>query len=165
MPDKPSYLHRVSEILAEARTSKPIPFFRRCDIEALFGLKRRQAINLMHLIGAVRVSNEIAIPQQDLVAWLEGMAVNPARMREIRRREHVIGRIVELKAETAARAIKIVLPDPPSQPSDFPPGVSLEPGLLTISFGTPQQLLERLFQLARAFATKPQLISGLDTQK
>jgi len=54
MPDKPSYLHRVTGILAEARTPKRIPFFRRSDIEALFGLRRRQAINLMHAIGAVR---------------------------------------------------------------------------------------------------------------
>lgn len=161
MPDKPSYLHRVTEILAEARTPKPIPFFRRCDIEALFGLKRRQAINLMHTVGAVRVSHEIAVTQQDLVAWLENMARNPARMHEIRRRERVIGRIVELKAETAARAVKIVLPESPPPP-DFPPGVSLQPGTLTITFETQQQLLERLFLLARAFAAKPELLSNLE---
>lgn len=161
MPDKPSYLHRVTEILAEAKAPKPIPFFRRCDIEALFGLRRRQAINLMHAIGAVRVSHEIAVPQQDLVAWLENMALDPARTREIHRRERVIGRIVELKAETAARAVKIVLPDPPPPP-DFPPGVFLQPGTLTISFDTQQQLLERLFLLARAFAAKPQLLSNLE---
>src|SRR5436309_349448 len=85
MPDKPSYLHRLPAILAEARTPKPIPFFRRGDMEALFGLQRRQAINLMHAVGAVRVSNEIAVPQQDLVTWLEMKALDPARTREIRR--------------------------------------------------------------------------------
>ena len=161
MPDKPSYLHRITEILAEAKTPKPIPFFRRCDIEALFGLQRRQAINLMHRIGAVRVSNEIAIPQQDLVSWLETAALDPARMREIRRQKRVIGRIVELKAETAARAVKIVLPDPPPAPVDLPAGVSLQPGTLTISFNSEQQLLERLFLLARAFAANPQLLNNL----
>jgi hypothetical protein len=117
----------------------------------------------MHAIGAVRVSQEIAVPQQDLVSWLEKMALNPARSREIRRRERVIGRIVELKAETAARAVKIVLPDPASTPVDFPPGVSLQPGNLTIAFTTGQQLLERLFLLARVFANKPQLLSDLTT--
>lgn len=161
MPDKPSYLHRVTEILAEAKTPKPIPFFRRCDIEALFGLKRRQAINLMHAVGAVRVSNEIAVTQQDLVSWLEKMVLSPARVQEIGRRERVIGRIIELKAETAARAVKIVLPDPPLPPG-FPPGVSLQPGTLTISFDTQMELLERLFLLARLFAAKPQLLSTLD---
>ena len=159
MPDNPSYLHRASEILEEARTPKPIPFFRRRDIEALFGLKRRQAINLMHAVGAVRVSSEIAVLQLDLVTWLEKMVRNPAREREIRRRERVIGRIVELKAEAAARAVKIVLPDPLPAPSDFPPGVSLQPGILTISFSCEEQLLERLFLLARAFAAKPELLS------
>ena len=67
MPDNPTYIHRLAEMLAEARTPKPIPFFRRRDIEALFGLKKRQAVNLMHWIGAVRVSRELAIEQRDLV--------------------------------------------------------------------------------------------------
>jgi hypothetical protein len=160
MPDKPSYIHRLTSILAEARTPKPIPFFRRCDIEALFGLKRRQAINLMHEIGAVRVSHEIAVPQEDLVVWLEEKALDPARTREIRRRERVIGRIVELKAETAARAVKIVLPDPVPA-IDWPAGVSLQPDLLTISFTTEEQLLERLFLLARVFAANPHILSNL----
>lgn len=161
MPDKPSYLLRVVEILAEARTPKPIPFFRRCDIEALFGLKRRQAINLMHAVGAVRVSQEIAVPQQDLIVWLEKLAASPARAQEIRRQERVIGRIVELKAETAARAVKIVLPNPPAA-VDLPPGVSLQPGRLIIAFDNQQELLERLFLLARCFAAKPHLLSNLD---
>jgi hypothetical protein len=160
MPDKPSYIHRLTSILAEARTPKPIPFFRRCDIEALFGLKRRQAINLMHEIGAVRVSHEIAVPQEDLVVWLEKKALDPARTHEIRRRERVIGRIVELKAETAARAVKIVLPDPVAA-IDWPAGVSLQPGMLTISFATEEQLLERLFLLARVFAANPQILYHL----
>src|SRR3954453_18520412 len=99
MPNKPSYLHRLTAILAEAKTLKPIPFFRRGDIEALFGLKRRQSINLMHAIGAIRVSHEIAVRQKDLVDWLENLAANPARIREIGRQQRVIARIVELKAE------------------------------------------------------------------
>jgi len=123
-------------------------------------LKRRQAINLMHEIGAVRVSNEIALPQEDLVAWLEKKVLDPARTREILRQERVIGRIVELKAETAARAVKIVLPNPvPS--GDLPAGVSLQPGILSVSFNSEEQLLERLFLLARSFAVNPQIISNL----
>ena len=163
MPDKPTYLHKLTSILAEAKTPKPIPFFRRSDVEALFGLKRRQAINLMHEIGAVRVSNEIAVPQDDLVAWVEKKALDPARSREIRRQERVIGRIVELKAETAARAVKIVFRDP--APSiDLPAGVSFLPGMLTITFNTEEQLLERLFLLARAFAANPQILNNLPKQ-
>ena len=164
MPDKPTYIHRLTSILAEASSPKPIPFFRRGDIEALFGLKRRQAIKLMHRVGAVRVSREIAVAQRDLVAWLEKMLAKPAALDEIRRRERVIGRIVDLKAETAARAVKIVLPDPSPSP-DLPEGVSLQPGLLTISFSQEQDLLERLFLLARVLATKPQLINSLQNPR
>ena len=159
MPDQPTFLHRLNSILAEAKSPKPIPFFRRADIEALFGLKRRQAINLMHKIGAVRVSREIAVSQRDLVSWLEKMSLDPAAAREIRRQQRLIGRIVDIKAETTAPTIRIALPDP-ALAAELPKGVSLRPGLLT-SFDNEQQLLERLLQLARLFANKPQLFNDL----
>ena len=161
MPDKPTYVHKLEAILTEARSPKPIPFFRRRDIEALFGLRKRQAVNLMHRIGAVRVSRELAVEQRDLVEWLEQLVSDPAVAIERQRHARVIGHIVELKAETAARAVKIVLPE--IAPSvELPSGVSLEPGLLTVSFENEQQLLERLFLLARVFATKPQLLNSLN---
>jgi hypothetical protein len=164
MPDNPTYIHKLAEILAEARSPKPIPFFRRRDMEALFGLKKRQAVNLMHRIGAVRVSRELAIEQRDLVRWLERRIADPSVAVEQLRHEAVIGRIVELKAETAARAVKIVLPD--RAPSvDLPEGVSLQPGLLTVSFDNEQELLERLFLLARALATQPQFLSSLSLSR
>jgi hypothetical protein len=164
MPDHPSYVHKLAGILAEARAPKPIPFFRRRDIEALFGLKKRQAVNLMHRIGAIRVSRELAVDKRDLIVWLEQMAEDPSVAIEQRRHERVIDRIVELKAETAARAIKIVLPDP--KPSaELPDGVALQPGLLTISFGNEQELLERLFLLARVLATQPQVLSSLSVPR
>lgn len=160
MPDNPSYIHKLEGILAEARSPKPIPFFRRRDIEALFGLKKRQAVNLMHRIGAIRVSRELAVEQCDLIRWLEQMLSDPSVAIEQRRHERVISRIVELKAETAARAVRIVLPDP--APSvDFPEGVSLQPGSLTVSFENEQQLLERLFLLARVLATQPQILNNI----
>lgn len=157
--NNPSYIHKLEGILAEARLPKPIPFLRRRDIEALFGLKKRQAVNLMHRIGAIRVSRELAVEQRDLIRWLEQMLSDPSAAIERRRHERVIGRIVELKAETAARAVRIVLPDP--APSvDLPEGVSLQSGLLTISFENEQQLLERLFLLARVLATQPQILNN-----
>jgi len=88
------------------------------------------------------------------------MIEDPAVAIEQRRHERVIDRIIELKAETAARAVKIVLPDP-KRSAELPDGVSLQPGLLTISFETDQQLLERLFLLARVLATQPQVLSAV----
>jgi hypothetical protein len=161
LPDNPTYIHKLEGILAEARSPKPIPFFRRRDIEALFGLRKRQAVNLMHRIGAVRVSRELAVEQRYLVRWLERMIFDPSVAFEQRRHEAVIDRIVELKAETAARAIRIILPDR-APGVDLPEGVSLEPGLLTVSFDNEQQLLERLFLLARVLATQPQLLGSLN---
>lgn len=160
MPEHPTYIHKLKGILAEARSPKPIPFFRRRDIEALFGLRKRQAVNLMHRIGAVRVSRELAIEQRELVRWLERMIADPTVEVEQRRHDAVIERIVELKAEAAARSVKIVLPD--GRPTaDLPEGVSLRPGLLSVTFDNGQQLLERLFLLARVLATQPELLGRL----
>lgn len=164
MPDKPTYIHKLEGILAEARSPKPIPFFRRQDIEALFGLKKRQAVNLMHRVGAVRVSRELAVEQRELVRWLKRMVADPSVAAEQRRQQTVIERIVELKAETAARAIKIVLPDR-GPAVDLPDGVSLQPGLLTIRFENDQQMLERLFLLARVLATQPQVLHSLSAAR
>lgn len=115
----------------------------------------------MHEIGALRVSHEIAVAQKDLVSWLERKAMDPTRTREIRRQERVIGRIIELKSETAAWAVKIVLPDALAPSTDLPAGVSVQPGLLMIAFTTEEQLLERLFLLARLFAANPQILNSL----
>jgi len=76
--------HREALILDHMRT---IPFFRRRDIEALFGLKKRQAVNLMHRIGAVRVSSELAVAQRDLVRWLEEPRSTGAPRREGQERD------------------------------------------------------------------------------
>ena len=161
-PDNPSYIHKLTEILAEARAPKPIPFFRRRDIEALFGLKKRQAVNLMHRIGAIRVSRELAVDKRDLIAWLEQMLEDPSVAVEQRRHERVIDRIIDLRAESAARAVKIVLPDVTPSALELPDGVSLQPGALTISFANGHQLLERLFLLARLLANQPQVLDGLE---
>lgn len=160
MPDYPTYIHKLAEILAEAQTPKPIPFFRRRDIEALFGLRKRQAVNLMHQIGALRVSRELAVDQRDLVRWLKGKIADPATVAEEQRHTCVIDRIVELKAETAARRVKIVLPAGTSS-TDIPIGVSLQPGVLTVTFKSQEELLERLFLLARAFASDPQFLQQI----
>jgi hypothetical protein len=160
MPDKPSYLERLPVILDEARLPKPIPFFRRVDIEALFGLQRRQAIRLMHRIGAVRVSREIAVDQKDLIAWIELAVQSPDVAQEAARQCRVVDRIVELKAETAARARRIVIPDA-APVKGLPEGVTIEPGLLTVSFTTDEQLLENLFMLVRVFAANPLFLSNI----
>jgi hypothetical protein len=160
LPDQPSYLQRVSGILDEASRPRPIPFFRRRDIEALFGLRKRQAIELMHRIGAVRVSRELAVEQSELVGWLRRLATTPAIAREAARRDRLVGELVSARTTAAARAVRIVLP-PLAQPPDLPPGVTLVPGRLLIEYASPTELLERLYGLAQAFAANPSRLNAL----
>jgi hypothetical protein len=54
--------------------------------------------------------------------------------------------------------VKIVLPDR-GLSGEVPDGVSLQPGQLTVAVENDQQLLERLFLLARALATNPDMLT------
>ena len=57
--------------------------------------------------------------------------------------------------------MKIVFPD--QKPSVLlPDGVSLEPGLLTVVFEDDQQLLQRLFLLARVLADQPEMLTRMN---
>jgi len=58
-------------------------------------------------------------------------------------------------------AVRIVLPDP-APVIGLPEGVALEPGSLTIRFASGEQLLERLFGLARVLAANPSRLDSLN---
>jgi hypothetical protein len=115
-------------------------FFRRRDMEALFGLQKRPS----HPPHAPHRGR----PRQQRTrrgarrCWCAGWNKCSRTLLLLPNGNavtKVIGRIVDLKAEAAARAIKIILPDrAPS--NDLPDGVSLQPGLLTVSFDHEQQL-------------------------
>ena len=64
------------------------------------------------------------------------------------------------KQKAIARSV-IHAPEAAAQSTDLPAGVSVHPGVLMISFNSEEQLLERLFLLARVFAANPQLLSSL----
>jgi hypothetical protein len=94
------------------------------------------------------------------VRSLEQLLAAPSAAAEGQRHERVIERLVETKAETAARAVRIILPKGIPM-TDLPAGVSLQPGLLTVAFATQEQLLERLFLLARVFAADPERLARI----
>jgi hypothetical protein len=66
------------------------------------------------------------LSRSNLVRWLEQRLSDPSARAEWQRHEKVVDCIVKLKAETAARAIKIVLPEGVSS-TEIPAGVSFQP--------------------------------------
>jgi len=67
VPNKPSWLLRVNEIL-EYLTSPQMavhPFLTRAAVEELFRLKRRQAIELMHSVQGYLRRNHIRLKTID----------------------------------------------------------------------------------------------------
>jgi hypothetical protein len=161
VPDNPSYIHKLEGILEEARAPKPISFFR--------SPRHRGPLWPEEASGGEPHAPHRGRPRQPGARRRPARPYplagtndrKPVRRRRVASTERVIGRIVELKAETAARAVKIVFPH--QKPSVLlPDGVSLEPGLLTVVFEDDQQLLQRLFLLARVLADEPEMLTRMN---
>ncbi len=63
MPDQSSWLERVPEILAWLKAADSPPFLDRPSPELLFGVKRRQAIELMHRMAGYQVGKTFLVEQ------------------------------------------------------------------------------------------------------
>ena len=94
MPNKPSWLLRVNEILEDLGGAEMAahPFLTRGAVEKLFGLKRRQAIELMHSVGGYSFGSQLRKPQHQVtvmrvkmeVKLLKNMVLRKARVQQIR---------------------------------------------------------------------------------
>jgi hypothetical protein len=154
MPDQPSWIERVSEILASLNSAEAPPFLDRPAIETLFGLRRRQAIELLHRCGGYQVGKTFLVPREALVRFLEDPRYRWAASTETARFEHVRLALGQFRQQLEQRRISI-----PATPDAFrlefsglPDGIRIEAGQLTVSFDQPSELLEKLFALARALA-------------
>jgi hypothetical protein len=152
VPDQPSWIERVPEILATLESSGALPFLDRPAVEVLFGLRRRQAIELLHRVGGYQVGKTFLAPREAVVHFLRDPQRWSASAAERGRFERVRSVLGAARQELDRRRIAI-----PARAeilrlelSGLPAGIRLEPGKLTVDFGTPAELLEKLFALAQA---------------
>ena len=73
MPAKPRW-HADLETIRAAAASLPAPFLDRQTFERLFGLRRRQAQNLMSILGGYRAGASVLIGREELLAKLDELA-------------------------------------------------------------------------------------------
>lgn len=151
MPDQPSWIQRVPEILAKLSAFET-PFLDRPAIEALFGLRRRQAIHLLGRLGGYQVGKTYLVPREAVGEFLKDPDRWSASAGERGRFERVQRALGEARQESALRQIAI-----PAQTetlriefSGLPPGIRFEPGSLVVAFESPAELLSKLFALAQA---------------
>src|SRR5665811_541823 len=151
MPAKPEWLLRLPEIRAELE-HLDTPVVDRAGIEHLFGLRRRRAIELMHQFGGYQAGRTFLLDRARLLEALQALESREDYAAEKRRRER-LGDVVEASREhLIAMRVRIPVRAAVARASldRLTPGILLSPGVLTIEFQCPTELLERLYWLAQA---------------
>jgi hypothetical protein len=151
MPDQPSWIGFVPQILRDLEAPGGPPFLDRSAVEALFGVRRRQAIELLRRFGGYQIGKTFLVPREAVVRFLRDPERWPAVAGEKARFERVLSALGQARAELHQRRIPI-----PAQTealrlelSGLPPGIRLEAGQLTVQFAAPLELLEKLFALSQ----------------
>ncbi len=145
------WLLRLPSLLGELQQLS-VPVVDRSLIESLFQVGRRRAIQLMHRFGGYQSGRAFLLDRNALLRSLEALESGDEVSTEVRRKERLSAELDRLRGFT--RAARISVPAAPgvydTRLSSLPLGVYLEPGKLTVEYGSPEQLLERLFALSQA---------------
>ena len=151
MPAKALWLLQIPEIVALLETFD-VPVVDRAIIERLFGLRRRQAIELLHRFGGYQAGRTFLLDRRLLIEHLRRLADGEEFQQESQRKERLDHTVDQLRRHQAAARVKI-----PVQSDVFnrkltglPPGVALEAGHLHIAFSGTEDLLGKLFELSQA---------------
>jgi hypothetical protein len=154
MPDQPSWIERVPKILETLESPGAPPFLDRPAIEKLFGVRRRQAIQLLRRFGGYQVGKTFLAPREAVVAFLRNPRRITAAELEKGRFERVAHALGSGRQELNQRRIAIPLAPETIEIgiSGLPEGIRLAPGELSVRFDQPIELLQKLFALSQALA-------------
>jgi hypothetical protein len=166
MPDQPSWIDRVPQILEAVSAPGLPPFLDRSGVERLFSVSPRQANRLIQRWEGYRVGRSILVSREALQRHLEQRELRAAGEREHGRKRRISETLGVARIEARRRSIPIpVLADSYSrQFEDLPAGIQLEPGELKIRFDDSTELLQKLFELAQAISNDPQRFQALADQ-
>src|SRR5450755_412404 len=162
MPAKPEWLLRLPEIRAELE-HLDVPVVDRAGIERIFGLKRRRAIELLHQFGGYQAGRTFLLDRARLLEALQSLESGEDYTAEKRRRER-LGDVVEASREhLISTRVRIPVRATVARASldRLAPGVLLVPGILSIEFRHPIELLEKLYGLAQAITHDFEKFEGL----
>lgn len=130
-----------------------IPVLDRAALGDLFGVRRRQAITLMHQFGGYQAGKTFLLNRVHLIQALREIYAHDDFGRERRRKQRFATALDELRR--LQPATRVVIAPPPAlvhESPSLPSGVDLRPGSLTIQFDGPEDLLTKLFSLAQTIA-------------
>ena len=154
MPDQPTWLARVPDILEALRVESAPPYLDRAAIERLFGLRRRQAITLLHSLGGYQLGRTFLVDRQAAIAFLEQKLAGEEWKGVQEQRQRVAEFLGQARLASTLPSITIPLETKLSEITlfDLPSGIHLRPGSLSVTFQNATDLVEKLFTLSQAFA-------------
>ena len=96
---------RRSQQIRTSVAALPSPFLDRPAIEKLFGVKRRQANNLMRGLGGYRIGHAALVGREDLLLKLDQMAGPRGYLAQIERKSRVVETLDALRSEARPRRV------------------------------------------------------------
>jgi hypothetical protein len=162
MSAKAEWLLRLPEIRAELE-HLAVPIVDRAGIERIFGLKRRRAIELMHEFGGYQTGRTFLLDRARLLEALQSLESRDDYAVEKRRRERLRDVVEASREHLILTRVQIPVRAAATRPSldRLAPGVVLLPGVLSIEFRQPIELLEKLYALAQAIGHDFERFEGL----
>ena len=145
------WLVRVPEIRHEVQALE-VPVVDRVLFEKLFHVRRRRALELMHVFGGYQTGQAFLIDRAELVRQLEALEAGTEFAMEQGRRRRLLDSLEKVRRHRLAAAVRIPVEEPIGERriTSLPSGVCLQAGSLRVDFGGAEDLLVKLFELARA---------------
>ena len=151
MAARKQWLLRVPEIRQDV-AALDAPVVDRMMFERLFHVGWRRAIDLMHTFGAYQTGQALLIDRGVLVQQLEALEAGTEFAIEQGRKQRLLDSLEKVRKYRAAAAVHIPVEDPASERSvtRLPTGICLQADSLRVDFCGAQDLLAKLYELARA---------------
>jgi hypothetical protein len=151
MPDKPAWFGRLDEITAELN-SLPHSWVDRPMVEAVFGVGRRRAQQILAACGGDRAGSSAVVDKNRLIACLQTQ--KSAAWYEQRRQRRFARNFAKWKREWEKRPRVLVEGSPDlmahADLGNLPDGVELAAGEIRVRFETVTECLEKLLALGMA---------------
>jgi hypothetical protein len=136
----------------------PEPWIDRPTLEAVLGIGRRRAQQILAPLVRRRIGKSGLAPRTELIAHLRRLAAGDAAYYEKQRRERFT-RLFERMRRDAIKRPRVLIEVPTAvlrqQLDELPEGVLLGPGEIRLRFRDNREALEKLLALAMAIGNDP----------
>ncbi len=135
MAAKRLWLLRVPGIRQEV-AALDVPVLDRILFERLFRVRRRRAIQLMHVFGGYQTGQALLIDRAGLLRQLEALEAGTEFAIEQGRRQRLLDSLEKVRRHRAAAAVRIPVEADAAERSvaSLPPGICLQADSLRVDF-------------------------------